>query len=62
MAMAARPGAVDKAYIVGSSLLMALCVLRVSEECHGWSVSDFVLTLKEVIDLDECPRHLNTCV
>lgn len=61
MAMAARPGAVDKAYMVGSSLSMRLKLLLTSVRCHGWNVAYFPLTLEGATGLVECARTLDVC-
>lgn len=63
MAMAARPGAVDKAYIVGSSFFMRLEVLSTSAGSHGWTVSYpcFFLTLEAATGLDEYARRVDAC-
>lgn len=61
-AMAARPGAVDKAYIVASSFLMRLEVLLAFVGCHCWRVSCFLLALVGASGLDdEYAGTLNVC-
>ena len=61
MAMAARPGAVDKAYIVASSSLTRLKDLLTSVGCHGGSVTYFLLAVKGITGLDEYTRGLDIC-
>lgn len=56
MAMAARPGALDKAYIVGSSFSIILNFFLTSVRCHGCNVSYLLLKLKGTIGLDEYAR------
>lgn len=62
IAMAARPGAVDKAYIVGSSFWTRLIDLLLSIECHDWSVAYLLLTLEAAASLDEHVRKLYFCI